>query len=141
MQRKSLDPIKVPPIARQQRQARQHGHRRNPQIVPADSLIDFGMLRLQSRSDAGIGHDRHPSARHTRLRDRVSGRLARFIVTSTLEQLERTNRTHLGYPIQGELTRPFKTIDDGLFYAGQGAPLLSHHNATGLTRALAALID
>jgi len=83
----------------------------------------------------------HPSARHTRLSDRVSGRLARFIVTPTLEQLERANRTHLGYPIQGELTRSFKTIDDGLFYAGQGTPMLRHHNATDLTRALAALIQ
>jgi nitronate monooxygenase len=82
----------------------------------------------------------HPSARHTRLSDHVSGRLARFIVTPTLEQLERTNRTHFGYPIQGELSRPFKTMDDGLFYAGQGAPLLRNHNATDLTRALAALI-
>jgi nitronate monooxygenase len=82
----------------------------------------------------------HPSARHTRLSDRVSGRLARFIVTPTLEQLESTNRTHLGYPLQGELSRPFKTMDDGLFYAGQGAPLLRLHKAADLTRALAALI-
>ena len=80
------------------------------------------------------------SAHHTRLSERVSGRLARFIVTSTLEELEASDHTNLGYPIQGELTRPFKTIDDGLFYAGQGAPLLRHHNATDLTRALAAHI-
>lgn len=81
-----------------------------------------------------------PSARHTRLSDHVSGRLARFIVTPILEQLERTNRIQLGYPIQGELTRPFKAMNEGLFYAGQGASLLHHHNATDLTRALAALI-
>ncbi|TLD71997.1 nitronate monooxygenase [Phragmitibacter flavus] len=81
-----------------------------------------------------------PSARHTRLSDRVTGRLARFIVTSTLEELEAGDLTHLGYPIQGELTRPFKTAEDGLFYAGQGAPLLRHHAAAELTRDLASLV-
>jgi nitronate monooxygenase len=81
-----------------------------------------------------------PSARHTRLSDHVTGRLARFIVTPKLEELEASGLTPLGYPIQGELTRSFKTSEDGLFYAGQGAPLLRHHNATELTRDLAAHI-
>lgn len=81
----------------------------------------------------------HSSARHTRLSDRVSGRLARFIATPVLDELDRYEN-HLGYPMQGELTRPFKTMENGLFYAGQGAPLLRHHRAADLTRALAAAI-
>jgi nitronate monooxygenase len=80
------------------------------------------------------------SARHTRLSDRVTGRLARFIVTSTLEALDSHDLTQLGYPVQGELTRSLKTVEDGLFYAGQGAPLLRHHKAAELTRDLASLI-
>jgi nitronate monooxygenase len=79
----------------------------------------------------------HSAARRSRLSDRVSGRLARFIVTPALEELENLNRTHLGYPRQGDLTRPLKTIEDGLYYAGQGAPLLRHRHAADLTRALA----
>jgi nitronate monooxygenase len=80
-----------------------------------------------------------PAARHTRLSDRVSGRLARFIETPTLDELEASATPHLGYPLQGELTRPFKSAGTGLFYAGQGAPLLRHHQAAVLTRELAAL--
>lgn len=83
----------------------------------------------------------HPAARHTRLSDRVSGRLARFIATPALDDLERLSQTHLGYPLQGELTRLLKSIDGGLFYAGQGAPLLRHHRAADLTLALAATIS
>lgn len=79
----------------------------------------------------------HSVARRTRLSDRVSGRLARFIVTPALEELENLNHTPLGYPRQGDLTRPFKSIEDGFFYAGQGAPLLCHRDAADLTRALA----
>jgi nitronate monooxygenase len=79
------------------------------------------------------------AARHTRLSDRVSGRLARFIVTPTLEALEASAAPHLGYPLQGDLTGPLKTTGDGLFYSGQGALLLRHHQAGELTRALAAL--
>jgi NAD(P)H-dependent flavin oxidoreductase YrpB (nitropropane dioxygenase family) len=80
-----------------------------------------------------------PSARRTRLSNRVSGRLARFGVTPALEELEQLSRTHLGYPLQGALTRPLKLsntgddkVRDGLFYAGQGAPLLRHRKATEL---------
>jgi nitronate monooxygenase len=79
------------------------------------------------------------SARHTRLSDRVSGRLARFIATPTLDELD-CHHHHLGYPIQGELTRSLKTLENGLFYAGQGAPLLRHHHAAELTHSLAAAI-
>lgn len=82
----------------------------------------------------------HPSARHTRLTDRVSGRLARFVATPVLDELEQLNQTHLGYPIQGELTRPLKFVENGVFYAGQGAPLLCHRRAADLTLALAASI-
>lgn len=82
----------------------------------------------------------HPAARQTRLSDRVSGRLARFIATPVLDDLERLSPSHLGYPLQGELTRPLRSIRDGLFYAGQGAPLLRHHRAADLTLALAAAI-
>lgn len=81
----------------------------------------------------------HSSARHTRLSDRVSGRLARFIVTPALDELDHY-QNHLGYPMQGELTRSFKTIENGFFYAGQGAPLLHHHHAAELTRALGGLV-
>ncbi len=81
----------------------------------------------------------HASARHTRLSERVSGRLARFIVTPALNELDHYEN-HLGYPIQGELTRSLKTIENGLFYAGQGAPLLRHHHAADLTRALGELV-
>ena len=81
----------------------------------------------------------HSSARHTRLSDRVSGRLARFIATPTLDELDHYHN-HLGYPMQGELTSSLKAIEDGLFYAGQGAPLLRHHRAADLTRALGASI-
>lgn len=80
-----------------------------------------------------------PMARHTRLTDRISGRLARFAVTPAQEELERLAQTHLGYPLQGELTRPLKQMEagrdsteDGLFYAGQGAPLLLHRRASEL---------
>jgi nitronate monooxygenase len=79
------------------------------------------------------------SARHTRLSDRVSGRLARFIATPVLDELEHYPN-HLGYPMQGELTGSLKTIENGLFYAGQGAPLLRQHYAADLTRSLAAAI-
>ncbi|MGF1531070.1 MAG: NAD(P)H-dependent flavin oxidoreductase [Puniceicoccaceae bacterium] len=80
-----------------------------------------------------------PSARRTRLSNCVSGRLARFVVTPALEELEQLSRTHLGYPLQSALTRPLKLanaggdkVRDGLFYAGQGAPLLRHRKATEL---------
>lgn len=79
------------------------------------------------------------SARHTRLSERVSGRLARFIATPVLDELDHCEN-HLGYPMQGELTRSLKTIEDGIFYAGQGAPLLRHHRAAELTHALGAAI-
>lgn len=79
------------------------------------------------------------AARHTRLSDRVSGRLARFMVTPMLDDLEASGRTHLGYPLQGELTRPFKSAGEGLYYAGQGAPLLRHRYAAELVRELASL--
>jgi nitronate monooxygenase len=81
----------------------------------------------------------HASARLTRLSDRVSGRLARFIVTPALNELDHI-QNHLGYPMQGELTRSFKTIENGLFYAGQGAPLLRHHHAAELTRSLGEMV-
>jgi nitronate monooxygenase len=79
------------------------------------------------------------SARHTRLSDRVSGRLARFIVTPALDELDNCEN-HLGYPMQGELTRSLKTIEDGILYAGQGAPLLRHHRAAELVQALVATL-
>lgn len=63
----------------------------------------------------------------------------RGIVTPTLKALEASDAPHLGYPLQGDLTGPLKTVGDGLFYSGQGAPLLRHHQAGELTRALAAL--
>lgn len=79
----------------------------------------------------------HAAARHTRLSDRVSGRLARFIVSPMLDALDASPPVHLGYPLQGELTRPLKATGDGLFHAGQGAPMLRHHRAADLVRALA----
>jgi nitronate monooxygenase len=108
-------------------------------MVLGASAVQVGTAYLAcEESGASDLHKRrlfHPSARHTRLSDRVSGRFARFIATPLLDELERYHN-HLGYPIQGELTSAFKAIEDGLFYAGQGAPLLSHHRAADLTRAL-----
>ncbi len=112
-------------------------------MVLGASAVQIGTAYLAcEESGAHPLHKRqlfHSSVRHTRLSDRVSGRLARFIATPALDELDHCDN-HLGYPMQGELTRPLKTIEDGIFYAGQGAPLLIHHNATDLTRALAALI-
>ncbi|MGL4399425.1 MAG: NAD(P)H-dependent flavin oxidoreductase, partial [Luteolibacter sp.] len=112
-------------------------------MILGASAVQIGTAFLGcDESGANTLHRRQlflSSARHTRLSDRVSGRLARFIATPALDELDHCDN-HLGYPMQGELTRPLKTIEDGIFYAGQGAPLLIHHNATDLTRALAALI-
>jgi nitronate monooxygenase len=108
-------------------------------MVLGASAVQIGTAFLAcEESGAHPLHKRqlfHSSARHTRLSDRVSGRLARFIATPALDELDLCEN-HLGYPMQGELTRSLKTIEDGLLYAGQGAPLLRHHRAAELTRAL-----
>ena len=94
-------------------------------------------------SGASAEHKRRlfeAAARHTRLSDRVSGRLARFMVTPMLDDLEASPVERLGYPLQGELTKPLRSAGGGLFYAGQGAPLLRHRHAAELTRDLAGLV-
>ncbi len=80
-----------------------------------------------------------PSARRTRLSAHVSGRLARFVETPLLAELEQSG-DHLRYPFQGALTSGFKSIENGIFYAGQGAPLLHHRCAGDLMTALESAI-
>lgn len=112
-------------------------------MVAGAGAVQVGTAFLAcEESGASPEHKRRlfeTAARHTRLSDRVSGRLARFMVTPMLDELEASARPHLGYPLQGELTRPFKSAVGGLYYAGQGAPLLRHRHAAELTRELASL--
>jgi nitronate monooxygenase len=80
-------------------------------------------------------------ARYTRLTRQVSGRLARFLDTRLLQRLEGMGLPPLRYPVQGNLTAPIKRaaarVEDGVLYAGQGAPLIRHRRAGELLEALA----
>ncbi len=84
-----------------------------------------------------------PTASHTRLSRKLTGRLARFMVNPLLEALENQGAEPLPYPHQGWFNTPVKTAawekDDADWlplYAGQGAGLLRHHTADALMRSL-----
>lgn len=138
--RQVVEAVRIPVIAA--------GGIADAQAVAAALALGAGAVQIGTaflaceESGAHPEHKRRlflPGARHTRLSDRVSGRLARFMVTPMLDELEASARTHLGYPLQGELTRPLKSAGEGLYYAGQGAPLLRHRRAAELTRELSSL--
>lgn len=86
-----------------------------------------------------------PQAAHTRLSARFTGRLARFMTSPLLEELERSSHPALPFPLQAAFNSPVKAEgqrrgDASLLplYAGQAAPLLRHHRAADLMQALIA---
>jgi nitronate monooxygenase len=79
----------------------------------------------------------------TRLSRRFTGRLARFMSTSLLDELESCTEPSLPFPLQADFNRPVKAEgvrrgDAGLLplYAGQAAPLIRHRSASELIRDL-----
>lgn len=86
-----------------------------------------------------------PAAARTRLSQRFTGRLARFMNTPLLDELEHSPHPALPFPLQAAFNRPVKTEgvhrgDAALLplYAGQAAPLLQHRRAADLMRELIA---
>jgi NAD(P)H-dependent flavin oxidoreductase YrpB (nitropropane dioxygenase family) len=84
----------------------------------------------------------------TMLSRHVTGRLARFVETRLLEELERQQLSPLPYPVQGWFVRPIRAAaiqasrpEYGAFYASQSAPLLRHRNARDLMKALITGLD
>jgi len=86
-----------------------------------------------------------PAAARTRLSRRFTGRLARFMSSPLLDELEHSTHPALPFPLQAAFNRPVKA--EGVrrgdaellpLYAGQAAPLLQHHRASDLMRELIA---
>ena len=84
-----------------------------------------------------------PAAARTRLSRRFTGRLARFMSTPLLEELESSVEPALPFPLQTDFNRLVKAEgvkrhDAGLLplYAGQAAPLIRHRSASELMREL-----
>jgi nitronate monooxygenase len=80
-----------------------------------------------------------PAAARTRLSRRFTGRLARFMSTPLLDELESSAEPALPFPLQAAFNRRVKAEgvrrgDAGLLplYAGQAAPLIRHRSATEL---------
>jgi nitronate monooxygenase len=89
-----------------------------------------------------------PEAARTRLSRRFTGRLARFIDTPLLAELEAAADPALPFPVQAAFNHPVKTegarrADKFLLplYAGQAAPLLRHRRALDLMRDLIAALS
>jgi nitronate monooxygenase len=86
-----------------------------------------------------------PAAARTRLSRRFTGRLARFMSSPLLEELENSAYPALPFPLQAAFNRPVKTEgvrrDDAELlplYAGQAAPLIQHRRVEDLMRQLIA---
>ena len=84
-----------------------------------------------------------PAAARTRLSRRFTGRLARFMNSALLEELESNAEPALPFPLQANFNRAVKAEgvrlgDAGLLplYAGQAAPLIQHRSASELIREL-----
>ena len=84
-----------------------------------------------------------PAAARTQLRRRFTGRLARFMSTALLDELENSPSRALPFPLQASFNHPVKTVgvrhgDGSLLplYAGQAAPLIRHRKASELMSAL-----
>ncbi|MFO1437749.1 MAG: nitronate monooxygenase [Verrucomicrobiaceae bacterium] len=84
-----------------------------------------------------------PAAARTRLSRRFTGRLARFMNSALLEELERSAEPALPFPLQAAFNRPVKAegvkrnqADLLPLYAGQAAPLIQHRRAAELMREL-----
>jgi len=84
-----------------------------------------------------------PAVARTRLSRRFTGRLARFMSTPLLDELESSTEPVLPFPLQAALNRPVKAEgvrrgDAGLLplYAGQAAPLIEHRQVAGLMSGL-----
>lgn len=86
-----------------------------------------------------------PAAARTRLSRRFTGRLARFMSSPLLDELEHNPYPALPFPLQAAFNRPVKT--EGVrrgdaellpLYAGQAAPLIQHRRAADLMRELIA---
>ncbi len=86
-----------------------------------------------------------PAAARTRLSRRFTGRLARFMSSPLLDELENSAHPALPFPLQAAFNRPVKT--EGVLrgdaellplYAGQAAPLIRHRRAEDLMRELIA---
>ncbi len=82
-------------------------------------------------------------AAFTRLSSRFTGRLARFIQTALLDELEATDHPGLPFPWQAHFNRVVKAEgvrrgDASLLplYAGQAAPLIKHRRAAELMQEL-----
>lgn len=89
-----------------------------------------------------------PVAARTRLSRRFTGRLARFISSPLLEELETIAHPALPFPLQAAFNRPVKT--EGVLrgdaellplYAGQAAPLIRHRRVDDLMRELIAVLS
>lgn len=86
-----------------------------------------------------------PAAARTRLTRRFTGRLARFMDTPLLAELESSPHPALPFPLQAAFNRPVKTAgavrnDAALLplYTGQAAGLLRHRRAADLMAELVA---
>jgi nitronate monooxygenase len=86
-----------------------------------------------------------PAAARTRLSRRFTGRLARFMSTPLLDELENSANPALPFPLQAAFNRPVKAEgvrrDDAELlplYAGQAAPLIQHRRVEDLMRQLIA---
>jgi nitronate monooxygenase len=84
-----------------------------------------------------------PAAARTRLSRRFTGRLARFVSTPLLDELESNAEPALPFPLQADFNRPVKAEgvrlgEAGLLplYAGQAAPLIEHRHVAGIMSAL-----
>ena len=84
-----------------------------------------------------------PAAARTRLSRRFTGRLARFMNSALLEELESSAEPALPFPLQAAFNRPVKAegvkrnqADLLPLYAGQAAPLIQHRQAAELMREL-----
>jgi nitronate monooxygenase len=80
-----------------------------------------------------------PAAARTQLSRRFTGRLARFMSTPLLDELENSPAPALPFPLQASFNHPVKTAGVRLgdasllpLYAGQAAPLLRHRKAAEL---------
>ena len=88
-----------------------------------------------------------PAAARTRLSRRFTGRLARFMSSPLLEELENSTHPALPFPLQAAFNHPLKT--EGVLrgdaemlplYAGQAAPLIRHRRVEDLMRELIAAL-
>jgi nitronate monooxygenase len=82
-------------------------------------------------------------AAHTKLSSRFTGRLARFMKSALLDELDASPHPALPFPLQADFNRPVKTegirTGDGSLlplYAGQCAPLITHRRAVDLMQSL-----